>query len=302
MSEQPIDLLQGAVDLHVHPGPSPYPRRIDAIGAARSAAEAGMAAIVLKSHHNCTAMQIQALRPYGLEELDIDVFGGIVLNSQVGGLNPHAVSLCLAMGGRVVWLPTISSPAHIAHSAGHFPTAVVQLLDEEPLDVLGADGTVKPEVVEILRLIAEADAVLAAGHLPPRSVAVVFEAARAEGVQRLVVNHPNFIVNASLDDAARLVELGAYIEHAASMYDEQSRFRSFELDELLRWIDFIGVEHTILASDLGQADNPLPAEALARLGAALLDRGLAKHELASLLSTNPAAVLGVEMAGEVDSP
>ena len=40
------------------------------------------------------------------------VFGSIALNSMVGGLNPSAVDLALAMGAKVVWFPTISAPHH----------------------------------------------------------------------------------------------------------------------------------------------------------------------------------------------
>ena len=33
--------------------------------------------------------------------------GGIVLNSPVGGANPDAVRLAAALGGRIVWMPTV---------------------------------------------------------------------------------------------------------------------------------------------------------------------------------------------------
>jgi hypothetical protein len=291
------NLLEGAVDLHVHPSPSPYPRRVDPIGAAEAAAEAGMRAIVLKSHHSDTAMLIDALRERGLAGVGCEVHGGVVLNSHVGGINPHAVSLSLAMGGRVVWLPTISSPAHIA-STGHFPTATVELLDEEPIDVWGAGGELLPELGTILRLIAEADAVLASGHLPPKSIVATFEAAREAGVRRLVVNHPNFIVDVGSEDARRLIELGAYIEHEVSMYDESSRFHAFGLETLQEWIELAGAERTILASDLGQANNPLPPESLERIAERLIADGLVVEEVRSLLATNPARVLGLDGAGE----
>ena len=113
MSDVVDRLLDGAVDLHVHPYPSPFPRRMDAAEAAQRAADAGMRAIVVKSHHHDTAMDVAALREHGIEQSGIQVFGGIALNTQVGGLNPHAVNLCLAMGGKVVWFPTIASPKHI---------------------------------------------------------------------------------------------------------------------------------------------------------------------------------------------
>lgn len=296
MSAAVEGLLEGAVDLHVHPAPSPYPRRVDPIGAAAAAAEAGMRAIVLKSHHSDTAMLIEALRERGLDEVPLEVYGGVVLNSQVGGINPHAVSLSLAMGGRVVWLPTISSPAHLA-SSGHFPTATVNLLDEEPIDVWGADGELLPELRTILGLIAEADAVLASGHVPPRSIVAAFEAAREAGVKRLLVNHPNFIVDVSSEEARRLVELGAYIEHEVSMYDESSKFHSFGIETLEEWIEIAGLEHTVLASDLGQANNPLPPESLQLIASRLVGNGMAADDVKGLLARNPARVLGLDNPG-----
>ncbi|HEX8714494.1 MAG TPA: DUF6282 family protein [Solirubrobacteraceae bacterium] len=287
------DLLKGAVDLHVHPGPSPYPRRIDAIGAAQAAARAGMRAIVLKSHHSDTATVIEALRLHGLEELDAEVYGGVVLNSQVGGINPHAVSHSLAMGGRVVWMPTISSPAHIS-STGHFPTATVELIDERPIDVCDGAGKLLPAAYEVLELVASADAVLASGHLPARSIEALFEAAREVGVSRLLVNHPNFIVDVDSALARRLVALGAYIEHEVSMYDENSRFHAFPLATLEGWIELAGPERTVLASDLGQADNPLPPESLQRIARRLVEGGLATAHVHDLLAANPARLLGID--------
>jgi hypothetical protein len=44
-------LIHGAVDLHVHPSPSLFPRRIDEVEAARLADDAQMRAILVKSHH-----------------------------------------------------------------------------------------------------------------------------------------------------------------------------------------------------------------------------------------------------------
>ena len=52
----------------------------------------------------------EGLAPDGAEAI-----GGIVLNNGVGGINPHAVNLCFEYGGRIVWMPTTASPAHIAH-------------------------------------------------------------------------------------------------------------------------------------------------------------------------------------------
>ena len=62
MSDRVARVLEGAVDLHVHTTPSPFPRRFDAVEAARLAAEAGFRAIVVKSHHHSTVTDLLALQ------------------------------------------------------------------------------------------------------------------------------------------------------------------------------------------------------------------------------------------------
>lgn len=294
MSDQLDGLLEGAVDLHVHPSPSPFPRQIDIVEAARAAAEAGMRAIVVKSHHHNTAMDVAALCRYGVEESGVQVFGGIALNTQVGGINPHAVNLCLAMGGKVVWFPTIASPAHLAHSHNlNFPKLAIPLMDEVPIDVWTEDGKLKPEVYEILRMIAEADAILASGHMPVRSILAVFEAARDVGVRRMLVNHPNYVIEASHEEARRMTELGAMIEHSLCMYDEDSTFYHWNLDVLVEWIRAVGPEKSLLGSDLGQKNNPLPEQSYHKICSRLLDAGWTRTEVRRLVVDNPTKLLGL---------
>jgi hypothetical protein len=289
-------ILEGAVDLHVHPAPSPLPRRIGAFEAAELAEEAGFDAIVVKSHHHSTVMDVLALQGEKGDGGRARVFGGIALNSAVGGLNPHAVDLALKMGGRIVWFPTIGSPQHIAHHRAHpdlkFPKLAVKLEPEEPVDVFGEDGTLKPEVHRILELIADADAILASGHMAPASITAVFEAARAKGVRRMLVNHPNFVIEASYEDARGWVELGAVIEHSLCMYDEASSFYHWDLETLVKWIEAVGAERSTLGSDLGQMDNPLPTESFRKIVNGLLERGMPERDVRRMVSDNPRQLLG----------
>jgi hypothetical protein len=294
MSDRLDGLLDGAVDLHVHPSPSPFPRRIDIVEAARLAAAAGMRAIVVKSHHHSTAMDVAALAPYGVEQSGVQVFGGIALNTQVGGINPHAVNLCLAMGGKIVWFPTIASPAHLAHSHNlNFPKLAIPLMDEVPIDVWGEDGALKPEVHAILRMIAEADAILASGHMPVRSILAVFEAARDAGVRRMLVNHPNYVIEATHEEARKMAALGAMIEHSLCMYDEDSTFYHWQIEVLVDWIRAVGPERSLLGSDLGQKNNPLPEQSYYKICSRLRDAGWTMPELRALVADNPAHLLGL---------
>ncbi|MDQ3865719.1 MAG: DUF6282 family protein [Actinomycetota bacterium] len=291
-------ILEGAVDLHVHPAPSPLPRRIGAAEAARLAGEAGFRAIVVKSHHHSTVTDVLALQAEGAIPSDVHVFGGVALNGAVGGINPKAVDLALKLGGKIVWFPTIGSPKHIRHHAEHpdlkFPKLAVQLKPEEPIEILAdGEGRVRDEVYAVLESVKEADAILASGHLAPDRITALFRAAREVGVERLLVNHPNFVVEASPEDGKRWVELGAYIEHSLCMYDEESSFYQWDVETLVAWIEAIGPARSILGSDLGQMDNPLPTESFRKIVAKLLDRGVREDDVRRLVGSNAAQLLGV---------
>jgi hypothetical protein len=272
---------------------------MDAAEAAQRAADAGMRAIVVKSHHHDTSTDVAALRAHGIDAAGIDVFGGIALNTQVGGLNPHAVNMSLAMGGKVVWFPTIASPKHIEHHREHpqlkFPSLAVDLIPEEEIDVFVDGGTkLKPEVHAILKMIAEADAVLASGHMPAQSIIAVFAAAKEHGVRRMIVNHPNFVIEATKDEVKQLAELGALIEHSLCMYDEESSFHNWAIDTLVDWIRWVGPERSSLGSDLGQAGNPFPADSFRKICSRLLESGMTEREVRMLVADNPAKLLGVD--------
>jgi hypothetical protein len=291
MSSDPVTpLLEGAVDLHVHPAPSPMPRRMDGAEAARLAGESGFDAIVVKSHHHSTVMDVLALEQAGVDHGGAKLFGGIALNGPVGGINPKAVDLALKMGGRIVWFPTIGSEKHIRHHAEHpnlkFPKLSVHLEPEEP------DGRVQDDVYKILESIKEHDAILASGHMAPEQITAVFEAAREVGVQRMLVNHPNFVIEASFDDARRWVELGAYIEHSLCMYDEESSFYNWDIGTLLEWIEAVGPERSTLGSDLGQMNNPLPTDSFRKIVSRLLERGMSQDAIRTMVARNPAELLG----------
>jgi hypothetical protein len=147
-------------------------------------------------------------------------------------------------------------------------------------------------VHRILESIADADAILASGHMAPASITAVFEAAREKGVRRMLVNHPNFVIEASHDDARRWVELGAVIEHSLCMYDEASSFYHWDLDTLVKWIEAVGAERSTLGSDLGQDGNPLPTESFRKIVGALLERGMPERDVRRMVADNPRELLG----------
>ncbi|WP_157089118.1 hypothetical protein [Sinomonas atrocyanea] len=54
-----------------------------------------------------------------------------------------------------------------------------------------------------------------------------------------------------------------------------------------------GLAGTGGGSDLGQANNPLPVDAYARMVRGLLDAGVSKEDLRRLIADSPADLLGI---------
>ncbi|GAB3157913.1 DUF6282 family protein [Amycolatopsis stemonae] len=295
MSPRPAiaTVLDGLADMHVHSGPSPFPRRFDHVEAAQDGARIGMRAMVAKSHHHNTQMDILAMKGR-LADVKAQAFGGIALNSTVGGLNVHAVRMCLRMGGKVVWFPTISSGRHIdCHPEdGAFPTTTVPLTLER-IDIVDENGNLKPEAGEILDEIKEQGAVVNGGHMYPEYIRTLFQAAKERGITRMAVSHPDFVIGADPALCRELIELGAFVEHEVGMYDPEGT-QKWDPKQLLTWIETLGPEHTVLASDFGQKANPKPVDAWLRVGEALLDLGLPEKDLRRMVRDNPGYLLNLD--------
>ncbi|MGO1562543.1 hypothetical protein CZ771_10085 [Actinomycetales bacterium JB111] len=291
-SHPPIaDVLDGAVDLHCHSGPNPFAREFDHVEAARDAERLHMRGILVKSHHHNTVMDLLAMKRE-LAEVSTPVFGGIALNAQVGGINPYAVAMCLRMGGRAVWLPTFSSRQHVENEHHGFPESDIEI-PNRIVDVVDADGELVPELFEVFDLVAETDALLSVGHLRPSQSLQVARAARERGVRRMVMSHPDFVVDADIDQCLAMADLGVYIEHEIGMYDPLG-YRKWDPDALVAWIRRVGPDRTVLSSDLGQRGRPMPVDAFQRVGHELLERGVSVAEVRQLMSNNGAFLLGLD--------
>jgi hypothetical protein len=283
------DILQGAVDLHVHPAPSPFPRRIGILDAARDAAEAGFSAIVVKSHHTSMQTDVLALHSAGLADVDVEVYSGVALNRTIGGLNPYAVELFLGLGAKVVWFPTISSRAHIdfhhVHHNSRFPTTDLGLREHEPLSILDEDGQIVPEVYDILEVIRSHGAVLNAGHLPAEEIDLLIPTARAAGVDRIVVSHPTFIIGASPARTAMWVQEGATVEHCLALAVGRAE-SPLTQDALAPYLEACGVGGTVFSSDLGQRASILPVSGFRRMVRRMLDAGYPADDIHRMVATN----------------
>lgn len=285
-------LLQGAVDLHVHSGPSTMPRQLDHFEAVEQAAAAGMRGILFKDHHYSVAPFLPIMNRV-LGHHGVEMFGGLVLNNSTGGLNPFVVDAQLKMGAKLIWMPTAQSANHIRSS--HRKTRLasnVQLKKSPGITVVDAYGELLDVVKEILDSIAEFDAILSSGHLHISEIWTLFGEAKKRGVKRLLVNHPMYGLHFTYDDIRELADFGALIEQSACLYVD-SRFNVFKPAELKEHIEAAGVARSSIGSDLGQVDNPSPVEGLRQAVKLCLALGFSEDDVRVMVRDNPARLVGI---------
>lgn len=280
------ELLVGAVDTHVHSAPDVVERSMDDVEVARAAREAGMRAIVLKSHHTATGDRAQL----ATRHIDkVEVLGGIALDEAVGGLNPAAVEASARLGGVVVWLPTTTSSTFlrwIGREVVDHPFGQAR----RGVHVLADDGSALPELFDVLEVVAELGLILATGHLDGLEIAVVVAEARRRGIERIVVTHPEHPYVALPHDAQReLAAQGVVFERCYLAFPEQRGIA----EPVAEAMAAVGSDSTILATDFGQATNPSPVEGYAAFLAELLELGVPEAAVRRASADNPARLLGL---------
>lgn len=298
-SSRARELVRGGVDVHVHIAPDVVERRIDDVSLARRCEEVGLAGFIMKSHYTSTAERASVVRAV---VPGIAALGAIVLNQAIGGMNPLAVEIAAREGARVVWMPTTDSLAereHLAHQppGANLPVwAKVQAqfaergIESAPVPTLGEDGKPTPEARLVLEVVAEHGMVLATGHLGREELFAIVEAARAGGVEHVVVTHPDFPAqDLSVEEQLRLADMGAWIERCfTTPYTGKCSWE--------RWIEgtrAVGPERTILSTDLGQINNPPVEDGLPLMADKLLEAGFEEDAVRTMAVANTRTLAGL---------
>jgi len=288
------ELLAGAIDLHVHAFPDIRPRRIDAIELIDEARGVGMAGALIKDH-----VTITSDRAYILNKIfpDFKVFGSIVLNYTVGGLNPPAVKAAIRLGVKQVYMPTYSS-AYGIKKHGVISETFTDLFPpngKKGISILSTKGTLLPEVDIILRTIMENDVILGTGHLSPAESLKLIERAKELGVQKVLVTHPSsLLTDMSLDDQKRAVQMGAFIEHCyVGCTTFTSTGKPLPPKAMAEQIKGVGAEHCIMSTDFGQLKNLTPVEGMRKFIEEMLANGITKDEIDRMIRKNPRKLLNL---------
>jgi hypothetical protein len=286
--------LEGVIDIHAHVAPETallnYKRAFDAFEAAQIARIYGMRGIVLKEHNTETASWA-----YLVSQMvpGVEVFGGIVLNKAVGGINPVAVeSMALTRGGRgrVVYMPTNDAAARNPRS----PTAVE----------VSRNGQLLPEVLEVLKVIAKHDLGLSTGHVSTEESLMLIKAAKEAGVSKIYVQHPNHGgIVMSMAQMKEAVRLGAMIEVVLSgegltgggnkVVNAENPAMDYGPQKLAD-IRALGPANIIISTDLGQPGRVNYAQAFQTALAVLASAGFSQAEIDLMTKQNPARFLGLK--------
>ena len=238
--------MTGIIDFHIHTAPSLVPRHHLDTGIAEVMRQAGITTFVIKAHEGSTAARAALIGDGAI--------GGVVLNSPVGGANPDAVQTAARLGGRLVWLPTISAPAHIANLQSR-ELSLHEGMTASGVDLIDESGRPLPAWHDVFDVVAEHNLILASGHLTTAETVTFFSAASEHGVTKFLVNHPMLpFLQWDADLAPDLQKLDARFEVGPLadllMPDREEGGATVRLAEL--YPDSL----LVFGSDLGHAHSP----------------------------------------------
>ena len=278
--------LNGVIDMHVHTAPDVCQRTYHDLELTSAAVHAGARAIVIKGHHCSTVARAVLCNAYNRMTFDSNSFvmyGGLVLNYEVGGLNPQAVQTALEMGAKVIWLPTVDAENDYRK---HGRSGGIRMTNDR--------GVPFPELRRIFSLIKEYDAVLATGHISSEEIRCVVDSARNIGVQKIVITHPEYwVVDLSLEDQKDLISDYHVILERCFMQPLQNGRWASNAERNLVAIRKLGAESTILSTDCGNPATPPWEKSMRQYLQFMVDHDINSEELRSMTKTTPARLLGL---------
>jgi len=132
----------------------------------------------------------------------------------------------------------------------------------------------------VLRAIARHGLILATAHLARDDTFAVVDGALEEGVEHIVVTHPEFTCqNFSIEDQVALAERGCLLERCLSTpFSGKTTW-----EHVFEGVRAVGVERSLFSSDLGNPDYPAVEDGLALWADRLLGAGFDEDEVHELI-------------------
>lgn len=268
-------IIKQAIDIHVHIGPEVIPRKYN-VKSLIKAENGKIGGLVLKNHFN-------VCEPY-TDKSGLRLFGSVVLNNSVGGLNPDVITKDTS----IVWLPTVDAKNFLRKSKYQIPCEWVN--NKKFIPILSKD--IIPieigNIGNILEKIKKLNLVLATGHISWQESIIVVNKALGMGINKIVITHPIYQkINMPIKIQKQLATKGCFIEECYSMYS----IDKISINKIARQIKYIGADRVILSSDVGQVFSPSPSEALYKFAKLLRKEGIKRDDLYKMLVSNPRSLL-----------
>ena len=276
--------------MHVHTNPDLRLRAYSDLDLADAAVRVGARAIVIKSHLGFTvnraAIANEYVRKVYGENTGFTMYGGVVMNKVIGGVNPEAVEKGLKLGAKVIWLPTQSAKRHM-EKMGQDPANGIELV---------RDGKVVPDLMDVFRLISDYDVALGTAHVSPEEAFIVVEAARDAGIKKIVITHPEWwVCDYSIEDQIRLVkDYDVILERCYAQNMGKGKPYHLNLKENAELIQEIGYEHVMADTDGGQTENPDWETEMYEYMHYLVEYGIPIEQVYHMTKTIPYRLLGIE--------
>ena len=290
--------LRGVSDLHVYCLPCVYGRLFDEVELAKQFRAVGYRAFVSKRHHCCNADSAKIVTKH---VPGIKVFGGVVLNWSVGGLNPHAVDAAILMGAKIIWLGnmhagTLSHKSFYSkynwHNLPHNHTLKTRPIKEwmvaPPLNLVDLETKeLVPVMYDILDLIADAgDVILNTCHISYQECAVVVPAAIKAGITRIMIDHAHRF---TIDQQQTLASMGTYLEY--DIPKDESKHK-----DIAEFVKTIGAKKCIITSGMGATTHCHPIDEMRHMMMSLKMNGISEKEVDLMTKITPAYLLGLDEA------
>jgi hypothetical protein len=164
--------------------------------------------------------------------------------------------------------------------------------EQRPFVPVSRSGRLLPEVLEVIALAAKHGLTLETGHSSAEECLMIVREAHRQGVAHIVVTHAMLPpVAMTIPQMRAAAAEGAYLEFVYNGLIGPNKSNSMR--EYANAIREVGPRWCILASDLGQANNPLHPDGLAAFFEGLIREGISSADVALMSKTNPARALSL---------
>jgi len=257
---------------------------------------------------------------------DFKTYGGLLLNTVYGGMNPRAFKTAIYYGDGAKYLNFGTHSTYYQASKegrmvdGRFIplSELYPKFKEEELSRcirIPVDEPPDPALDEILQLLASHPHIyMDTGHVSNEEADRLIDLKEEYGYEKIVVSSA-VTKNATVEQLRTMAEKGAFIEFSLAAYTAPTPIplthyyveeEYISIDEgmteeasggivlVAEQMRELSSKHCIMSTDFGRYALSTPVEGLRQYIACILDLGISPNDIRMMIKTNPELLLGLE--------